>query len=150
MAQSLSKIIVHITFSTKNRQTFLNKAIRPKLYAYLTGILKKCESESILIGGVSDHIHILCTLSKNYSVSKVIEIIKKSSSRWLKEQSKMLSKFQWQGGYAVFSVSQSKVDETKEYIANQEEHHRKVSFSEELKGFLKKYKVDYKDEYLLD
>ena len=150
MSQSLSKIIVHITFSTKNRQTFLNKTIRPKLYGYLAGILKKCESEPILIGGVSDHIHILCTLSKNYSVSKVIEIIKKSSSKWLKEQSKLLTKFQWQGGYAVFSVRQSRVSATKEYIAKQEEHHRKITFKEELKGFLRKYEIDYNEKYLWD
>ena len=111
---------IHIVFSTKNRDPQLKKDIRYELFSYIAQILN---SPSITIGGVEDHIHILCRLSKNFTVSKIVKDIKRNSSKWLK--TKGILDFYWQNGYSVFSVSSSNLDKTINYILNQEEHHEK-------------------------
>ncbi|MDI6794871.1 MAG: transposase [bacterium] len=155
MPQSLAKIITHIIFSTKNRTPFLSKEIRPQLYSYMAGILMagildKCNSKAILIGGVEDHVHILCLLSKNLAPCKIIEEVKKGSSKWIKPHAANLAKFQWQNGYGIFSVRQSNVEVVQKYIAQQEDHHRKISFQDEFRGFLKKYGLEYDERYVWD
>jgi len=150
MSQSLAKIYVHIVFRTKNNAFRFPKEIQKELYAYMATILKGVESPAIIIGGMPDHIHILCVLSKNYALKKIVEEVKKYSSKWLKTKDDKLSKFSWQNGYGAFSVSQSQVDVVKKYIQNQEEHHRKKSYREEVTVFLEKYKVDYNNDYFWD
>ena len=151
MPQSLSKIYVHIIFSTKHRQPFLsNKEIRNEMHAYLGGTLKELECPVLIVGGVSDHVHILCMMSKNISIAKIIGDVKRSSSKWIKQKVNILSKFAWQNGYGVFSVGQSELERVKTYILNQEEHHRKKSFQEELRAFFKKYEVEYDEKYVWD
>jgi REP element-mobilizing transposase RayT len=111
-------------------------------------IIKDNESIPIIINGVDNHVHVLCVLSKNIALAKLVEEIKKHSSRWIKKMDKHYHNFSWQGGYGVFSVSPSLHDKTKHYISNQEEHHKKMSFKEEYLLFLKEYGLDYKEEYL--
>lgn len=148
MAQSLSKLYVHIIFHIKNSSVRIKDADKSKLHAYIGAIIKDNESIPILINGTEDHIHILCVLSKNISMAKLVEEIKRHSSRWIKTTDSYYNFFAWQGGYASFSVSQSIHKKTKMYISNQEEHHKKVSFKDELLAFLKEYEVKYNENYL--
>lgn len=151
MPQSLSKVYIHIIFSTKNRYPYLSdKQIRKKLHSYLGGTLKELDCPILTTGGVADHVHVLCMLSKNLSIAKIIGDIKRSSSKWIKTKSGLLSKFAWQNGYGVFSVGQSELERVKTYILNQEEHHRKKSFQDELRAFFKKYEVEYDEKYVWD
>lgn len=148
MAQSLSKLYIHLIFHIKTSSVLIKDVHKKELYAYMGAIIKDNDSIPILINGTNDHIHILCVLSKNISMAKLVEEIKRHSSRWIKTVDNYYSKFAWQGGYAGFSVSQSIHDKTKKYISQQEEHHKKVSFKEELLAFLNEYGVDYNEEYL--
>ena len=150
MPQSLAKIIVHITFSTKNRMPCLSKDIQPDLHAYMAGILQQLDCKPIQIGGVEDHVHVLCLLSKNHAVCKIVEELKKGSSKWIKPKEPEFKDFHWQNGYGAFSVSQSKVAGTIDYIGNQTEHHRHVSFQDEFRQFLKRYDVEYDERYVWD
>jgi putative transposase len=150
MPQSLEKILVHIIFSTKQREPLLSPEIRDDLYRYIAGILKQLQSLAIEIGGTKDHVHILCSISKNHAPSKIIEEVKKSSSKWIKTKGSEYSSFYWQHGYGVFSVTPSNIDEVRKYILKQEEHHRKMSFQEEFKRFLEKHGIDYDERYLWD
>lgn len=134
-----------MVFSTKDRFPFITAEWKTKLYAYMAGILKSdAESTFHYFGGMNDHIHILFCLSKNKSLSNVIQTLKGRSSVWMKENG--MDKFAWQGGYAAFSVSESIIDATKKYILNQEEHHKKYSFTEEVAHFCKLYNIDQYDE----
>jgi len=151
MPQSLANVLVHIIFSTKNRYPFLaDKDIRNKMHAYLGGTSKNLGCSIIAVGGVADHVHILCTLPRDKSISEIIREIKRSSSKWVKAQGNILTKFAWQNGYGIFSVGKSEVERTKKYILNQEEHHRKKGFQNEFREFLKKYKIEYDERYVWD
>ncbi len=148
MSQSLVKIYLHIIFSTKNRENILPKSSLTDVQAYISGVIKNNGCVPIIIGGVTNHVHILCELSSTITVSDLIRKIKTSTSIWLKEYNICDSSFSWQGGYAAFSVSQSQVDTVTAYIANQEQHHLKRTFKEELTAFLEKYDVKYNNQYL--
>jgi len=150
MSQSLAKILVHIIFSTKQRVPLISNTIRPKLYSYITGILENWDCDLIQTGGTKDHIHLLCVLSKNHAPCKILEQVKKNSSKWIKTLGSEFSKFQWQSGYGIFSVSQSNILLTKKYIEDQEKHHKKMTFQEEFKRFLEKYQVSYDERYIWD
>lgn len=141
MGQSLSKLYVHLTFGTKGRYPFIKHSVEVRLHEYIAGTLKKYDSPAIIINSVSDHIHILFCLSKNYALAKVIEELKKSSSKWMKEIDDENSKFSWQIGYGAFSVSSSRVEIVKNYISNQKQHHQSKSYQEEVEEFLKEYSV---------
>jgi putative transposase len=148
MAQSLSKLYVHLIFHTKYSRNSVRKEDKNELYAYMGSIIKDNGSIPILINGTSDHVHILCVMSKNIALAKLTEEIKRHSSRWIKTRGPVYSNFAWQGGYAGFSVSESVTARTKKYIANQEEHHKKKTFQDELIDFLKEYGIDYDERYL--
>lgn len=148
MGQSLSKLYVHLTFGTKGRYPFIQYPIETRLHEYLAGTLKKYDSPVLSINSVPDHVHILFCLSKNYALAKVIEEVKKGSSKWMKETEGGDSKFSWQIGYGAFSVSSSKLDIVKNYIANQKTHHRSKTYREEVEEFLKEYDViEYDPKY---
>jgi putative transposase len=150
MGQSLAKIYVHLVFGTKNRYPFIQEDWNKELYAYIGGTLKHYQSPPIIINGVSEHVHILFSLSKNYALAKVVEEIKKQSSKWVKEKS-FNSKFTWQIGYVAFSVSSSNLEVVKRYIANQQEHHRKITFREEVMEFMKEYEIiDFDAKFFFD
>ncbi len=150
MPQSLSKVYVHITFSTKNRQHLIDDNIKIALFEYLGGICKGMECNPVQVGGCKNHIHILCLLSKKHAQIKLLEELKKQSSKWIKTKGTKYHNFYWQDGYGIFSVNPSEVDVVVNYIINQEEHHREKSFKDELRAFLRKYKVDYDERYLWD
>ncbi|MDO9185027.1 MAG: IS200/IS605 family transposase [Bacteroidia bacterium] len=150
MSQSLTKIYTHLVFSTKYRESVLHKEVQTELYSYLGGICKNLECFPIKIGGYTDHIHILCLLSKKIAVMKLLEEVKKNSSKWIKTKGEEFAGFHWQDGYGAFSVNPSEIDIVVRYIENQEEHHKKVSFQDEYRAFLKKYKVDYDERYVWD
>jgi putative transposase len=148
MPQSLANVMVHTIFSTKNREPMIPDAIANQLHAYIIGILANIESPSIQVGGMPDHLHAFFALARTNSLSKVMEEVKRSSSKWMKEQG--VSNFGWHAGYGAFSVSQSQRDTVVRYIRNQPEHHRKLSFQQEYVRFLKKYKVNYDERYVWD
>jgi putative transposase len=146
MSQSLSKIHLHITFSTKERFPFLIPRVRTELEPYLARILVDIGNPPVTVGAVADHIHILCALPRATSVASLIEEIKTCSSKWVKL--KGVPKFYWQSGYAAFSVSASHVEAVQKYIQSQEQHHKRMTFQDELRKFLDKYKVDYDEKYV--
>ena len=148
MSQSLSKLYVHATFHIKRNGVSLRKQDFEPLYAYIGQVLKSMDCHPIEIGGVENHIHVLSTISKNISLAKMMEEIKRHSSRWLKALDPYYEDFGWQGGYGGFSVSQSVVERTALYIRNQEQHHRKMSFREEYLRFLDEYGIEYNAAYL--
>ena len=148
MGQSLSKLYVHIVFRVKTTFQQIKKDDRNELYAYIASIIKDNDSIPIVINGVGDHIHILCVMSKNIALAKLVENIKSNSSRWIKTKHLYYKKFAWQGGYSGFSVSASVHNKTKRYIENQEEHHKKMTYQEEVKLFLDEYGIDYNEDYV--
>ena len=151
MPPSLSRMVVHLVFSTKDREPILrDPELRKSLHAYMAGILQELQCEPILINGVEDHVHVLCNLSRTLSVAKLLEELKKSSSKWMKEQGAGYARFYWQAGYGVFSVSQSNVESVKNYIAGQEEHHRTVSFQDEFRAFCRRHGVEIDERYVWD
>lgn len=150
MPQSLAKNLIHLVFSTKNRVPQLTENIRPNLHAYITTVFKNIECPVIIIDSVEDHLHVLFHLHRTVALAKAVEEIKKSSSKWLKTQSGDLTDFAWQAGYGAFSVSESVVPAVKKYILPQAEHHRKLSFQDELRGILTKHGLDYDERYLWD
>jgi len=151
MPQSLSRIYLHLIWSTKDRHQFLNNPdILKATHSYLAGAFKTLESIPIQIGGVSDHVHCLVTLPRTRTIADLVKEAKRVSTNWLKEQSPDLSKFHWQGGYSAFSVSQSNVDQVSRYILNQDEHHKKTSFKDEYREFCQRHGVELDERYVWD
>jgi len=148
MAQSLARIYLHIVFGTKYRLPLIPEEVEDDLYRYMAGILNNMDGTAIKIGGVSDHVHILNTMPRTISVSKMIGILKKDSSKWLKTRSDKYKKFRWQDGYGVFSVSQKDVNRVKRYIENQHRHHSRKSFKDEYTTFLNACDVKYDERYI--
>jgi len=140
MGQSLSQLYIHLTFGTKNRYPFIKKDWEEKLHSYMSGILKNTESPAIIINSAADHSHVLFRLSKNYALAKVVENLKKESSKWIKTN-RNIQNFSWQSGYGAFSVSSSKLKIVEKYIIEQKEHHKKVSYQDEVEEFMKHYDV---------
>ena len=148
MSQSFAKNYIHLIFATKYRENIIKQTDLSELYAYITGILNHIDCPMICIGGTTNHVHVLCVLNKNMALSKMVEEVKRSSSKWIKSKDPFYRQFGWQNGYGAFSVSQSKVEIVVKYIQNQEEHHKKMLFVDELKMFLREYDVEYREEYL--
>ncbi len=141
---------MHITFSTKNWQPYIDMRIKEELFRYLGGICKNLECNPLIVGGHKDHIHILCLLSRKIALMKLIEELKSHSSKWIKTKGKQYQKFYWQNGYGGFSVHPAQVDVVKNYISTQDEHHKELSFQDEYRVFLKEYDIDYDEQYVWD
>ena len=139
MGQSLSQMYVHLIFGTKNRYPFINEEIETSLHKYIAGILKNLDSTAIKINSVPDHIHILFCLSKKHTLIKIVEEVKKQSSKWMKSQG--IDGFTWQIGYGAFSVSSSKIEVVSRYIVNQKEHHKNKYFEKEMEEFMAEYEI---------
>jgi REP element-mobilizing transposase RayT len=150
MPQSLSKVYVHIIFSTKNRQNLIDDRIENSLYEYLGGICKGLECNPVKVGGHKNHVHLLCLLSRKVSQMKLLEEVKKQSSKWIKKKGQAYSNFYWQDGYGIFSVNPTETDRVNNYIQLQQEHHKHKSFQDEFIAFLKKYQVEYDERYIWD
>ena len=148
MAQSLSKLYVHLVFHIKSTSPGLREADLNRVHAYIGQLVNSTGCTDIRVGGVSDHVHIFFLLSKDVCLSQVVEEVKRNSSRWMKTIDSYYRSFAWQNGYGAFSVSQSLVDKTLEYIGRQAEHHKKMSFTEEYRKFLQLYYVQYDEAYV--
>ena len=151
MPQSHANVLLHVVFSTKNRHPYLRAAEhRDVMTDYLVGTLRNIKCPSLQIGVVEDHVHILCNLHRTVTIAKLVEEVKTSSSKRIKQEGRRLRDFHWQNGYGAFSVSQSKVEPAKQYIANQEEHHRRKSFQEEYRMLLERHGIEYDERYMWD
>jgi putative transposase len=150
MPQSLSSILIHLVFSTKNREPFLTANIDVELYPYLASIFKALKSPALIINGTADHLHTLLSLSRVITIADVVEEVKTESSKWIKTKGREFRNFHWQSGYGAFSIGQSQVPTLKCYIGGQKEHHRRVTFQDEYRRFLKLYEVEYDERYVWD
>lgn len=148
MSQSLSKLYIHAIYHVKNNECLIRPEDEKDLYSYIGGVLNLSKSIPIIINGTENHIHVLCIMSKNISLADLLEDIKGNSSRWIKTKGTYYRNFAWQGGYAGYSVSQSKVESVKKYIENQKNHHKQQSFKDEYIQFLKENGIDYNEDYL--
>jgi len=148
MSQSLADIVLHIVFSTKNREPLILPEIEHELFQYVCGTARQLQCPIIKINGVEDHIHILLHLGRTISVSKLISELKSSSSRWVKTKGDKYRYFCWQDGYGAFSVSRPIIDSAINYISNQKEHHKTETFKEEFIRMLQRAKIDYDEKYL--
>jgi len=150
MPQSLSAVYIHLVFSTKNRDVFLyDRGIRNQLHRQLGAISKRLECPPLIIGGVSDHVHLLCRFGRTITQAEWVKELKRVSNLWLKEQGGF-DRFAWQGGYADFSVSHSNLDRVKRYIANQERHHKKTTFQDEVRELFRKHELSWDERYVWD
>jgi len=150
MAQSLSKILLHVVFSTKQRQPWIDDRRRPRLHAYLAGACRYVGCEAYRVGGTADHVHIACTLPRTVAASKLMTEIKASSSAWVKAECPDLGLFSWQAGYGAFSLGQSQLPALLRYIDNQQEHHRSRTFQEELLDMVRKYQAKHDEAQMWD
>lgn len=150
MPQSLSRVIVHLVFSTKDRAPCLGPSVRPPLHAYLATVARNAGCECYRAGGVADHVHLAILLSRTLTIAGLVEELKTSSSKWLKPQQIELGGFAWQRGYGSFSVGPGDLDAVIAYIDHQEEHHRTRTFQEEYRAFLTKYGITFDERYVWD
>jgi REP element-mobilizing transposase RayT len=150
MPHSLAAILIHLVFSTKNREPWITASIEPELHAYLTAVLWGCGCCPIAANGTEDHIHLLFGLSRTQALCDVVEEVKKRSSKWLKGKGDELASFYWQAGYGAFSIGQSGVPALRQYIARQKEHHRTRTFQDEFRALLRKYEIEFDERYVWD
>jgi REP element-mobilizing transposase RayT len=150
MPQSLAAVLVHLIFSTKNREPFISQEIEAELFPYLSTTFQTLKSPALIIGGASDHIHSLFSLSRVIEIAELVEELKADSSKWIKTKGYEFRNFYWQRGYGAFSVGQSEVPALKRYIAGQRIHHQRVTFQDEYRKFLKMYGIEYDERYVWD
>ena len=150
MPQSLAKLYTHLVFSTKHRDRSLSDDIRNDLHAYMGGTLNGLGCISLEINSEPDHVHALFLLGRTITLSDAVGNLKKSANDWLRKRDPRFAQFYWQGGYGAFSVSQSGVEELRNYIRNQREHHQQVSFQDEFRAFLRRYELEYDERYVWD
>ena len=150
MGQSLAKNLIHLIYSTKDRHAFLDEAVHEELHRYSAGILANLDSPALLIGSVADHIHVLFNLHRTKALADVVMEVKRGSSKWLKTKGGRLADFAWQNGYGAFSVSQSSVPQVRDYILAQPDHHKRTSFQDEIRAFLRRYEIEFDEQYVWD
>lgn len=150
MPQSLSSILIHLIFSTKHRESFISPEIEVELHPYMAKIFRALKSPALAIDGTRDHIHSLFALSRVITIADVVEEVKTESSKWIKTKGLEFRNFHWQSGYGAFSIGQSQVASVKRYIQSQKEHHRRVTFQDEFRKFLKRYEIEYDERYVWD
>lgn len=150
MAQSLASVLIHLVFSTKDREPFIKPAIENELHKYMAKIFRELKSPSLAIDGTPDHLHILLSLSRIIAIADIVEEIKTSTSKWMKTNGPEFKNFHWQRGYGAFSIGQSNVEALKRYIRGQKKHHQRRTFQDEYRNFLKVYQVPYDERYVWD
>ena len=150
MPQSFVSLHVHVVFSTKNRVALIDDDLQPRLFEYIGGILRGCDSALIAAGGMPDHVHLLVSLGKRSSMADVVRTVKTNSSKWIHETFDDRRQFTWQSGYGAFAVSYSNIEEVRTYLANQAEHHVSRSFKDELRALLQRHNIQYDERYLWD
>ncbi len=145
---SHTSLFYHIVFSTKNRKTFLSDDALPRTCQYMGGIARKLKCQLLLVNGISDHVHLAAIVHPTIAIAEFVGKVKSNSSRWIHDTFADLQDFDWQDGYAAFSVSPSIMPKVKQYIHSQPEHHKTMSFQEELIALLKKHGVEYDEKYI--
>jgi len=150
MAQSLSKVLLHVVFSTKRRERMIPESVRDELHAYVAGACRQQGAEAFRVGGTTDHVHIASSLPRTLSVSTLVQQVKQSSSAWMKTRGPAGRGFQWQAGYGAFSLGQSQLPALLRYIDKQEEHHVRATFQDEFLALLQRYGVEYDARHLWD
>jgi len=150
MPQSLSRILIHLVFSTKNRERILTPAIQTELHPYLAGVLNASGCPSLQVGGIEDHVHLFFGQSRIRTIADIVETLKTSSSKWIKTKGAEFAGFHWQSGYGAFSISQSSAASVVDYIQNQAKHHIKVTFQEEYRRLLERYQIAFDERYVWD
>ncbi|PQO28236.1 IS200/IS605 family transposase [Blastopirellula marina] len=150
MPQSFASLYVHLIFSTKNRESWIEDEWSPRLYEYVAGTLRKQNDQLLIGGGMADHIHLLISMSRESSIVDIVRNVKSNSSRWIHENFPGSTGFAWQAGYAAFSVSRSALPEVRQYIENQKQHHTTRTFEEEFLAFLERHELEYDPRYVFD
>jgi REP element-mobilizing transposase RayT len=150
MPQSLSQVIVHIVFSTKDRQQWLDQSIASRTHAYLATVCRGCSCEAYRVGGMPDHVHLAVRLGRTIRQADLIEKMKTASSAWIKKQKNAYDHFHWQRGYGAFSIGLSQLEALIHYIETQVDHHRTRTFQEEYRELLRKYHIEFDERYLWD
>ena len=150
MPQSLARLHVHLVFSTKHRERLITDSVRPILHAYMATVFQNLVCPADIINSVDDHVHILFHLARTVAISTAVEEVKKSSSKWIKTQGEEFATFAWQSGYGAFSVSESQTQAVRDYIASQQEHHRRATFQDEYRLFLERHRVSFDERHVWD
>lgn len=148
MAQTLTRLLVHVVFSTKDREPLVTPDIETELYMYLCGIARNLQSPIVSIGGMPDHVHMLVVLSKNLALASLVQNLKQDSSKWIKSKGAAFGRFAWQAGYGAFSVGESQRSDVEAYINRQKQHHARMSFQDELRIILARYNIEFDERYL--
>lgn len=148
MPHSYSSALFHIVYSTKERRNLITEELQPRLWAYIGGIARENGMKALAVGGIHNHVHILLSIPATTALAKAVQIIKGGSSKWVHDTFPALSSFEWQEGYAAFSISISGVADTIHYIENQAEHHRTKSFEDEFTAFLERHKITFDPRYV--
>lgn len=149
MPSTFTNLLYHIVFTTKDRIPRIHEGIRERLYEYIGGIIRKEGGVLLQIGGVPDHVHLLIKMKTDTPLATMVRLIKARSSKWMNERAVSEERFEWQAGYGAFSVSESQAVRVRRYIQEQEEHHKKVSFRDELIALLQRHRIEYDERYLL-
>jgi REP element-mobilizing transposase RayT len=147
---TFTQIYIQLVFSPMHKEALLHQNIRPDIFKYMSGIITNLGHKSIIVNGMSDHVHLFLGLNPNLSISDTVKEIKRASSVFINEQRFFSGKFQWQSGYGGFSYSQSHIEKVYNYILNQEKHHAKKTFREEYLDFLNKYNIEFENQYLFE
>jgi putative transposase len=151
MPQSLARIWLHIVFSTCERRAYLqNEDLRNEMFRMLGHHAKESGCPPARVGGWIDHVHVLCGLARTITVAELVEVLKRETSKWVKQRAMDLGTFHWQNGYGAFSVSQSNVDQVTAYIDRQQEHHRRMTFQEEFRAMCSRHNIEMDERYVWD
>ena len=150
MAGTYSQIYLQVVFAVKGRENLITRTWKDELHRYISGIIKEKEQKPIIINGMPDHIHAFIGLKPSMRISDLVRDIKNNSSKFVNEKAFVRGKFSWQEGYGVFSYSHSHIEKVYNYILNQEEHHRKKTFKDEYLELLKKFEIEFKEEYVFE
>ncbi|MFN3756046.1 MAG: IS200/IS605 family transposase [Flavobacterium sp.] len=150
MAGTFSQIYIQYVFAVKGRQNLLKKPWRDEVFKYMAGIIKGKNQKPIIVNGVEDHVHVFVGLKPTMCISDLVRDIKNNTSNYINDQKFIKTKFEWQEGYGAFSYAHSQINNVYNYIAKQEQHHKKKSFKEEYLDFLQKFDVEYDEKYLFE
>ena len=148
MAHTFTNLLTHLIFSTKDRRPWLDGESRPRVFAYIGGIVREMNGTALIVNGVADHVHLLVATPPTLSTSDAMRVVKTNSSKWIHDTFPHLAEFAWQTGYGAFSVSRSNASAVEKYIAGQEEHHRHVTFQDEFVAFLKRHGIQFDSKYI--
>ncbi|MCI5981493.1 MAG: transposase [Bacteroidales bacterium] len=149
MAQSLCMVYLHLVFHVKNTSVRIKEEDLNAVHAHIANLLKTRSDNPFWVDGIEDHVHVVCSLGRQETISDLVGFLKRASSKWIKHISPYYSNFEWQGGYGIFSIGKSQIPHTIEYLKNQRVHHKIVSFKEEYIGFLKFHGISFEESYVL-